>query len=302
MGSAWRIANVFGTCSPTTMCSDENSRNPTRKATVCKSGVAQARGPEQRLQERGHGRLAHPAQAERGHGDAELTGGKIGLEVVEHAQRQARGGAPLLGPAFHAEAADAHQSELGGDEERVRRQQQDHGDGVERPPRSWPSSLPRAARPPTGRRPRRSAGEGNGRSGGTIMILARGLPHADQAAASNRASSCAGSTSTPANARPMPRVRTKCGRPALAFLSCAIAPSRASAAKPAERIAPSVVGRPTAPRCARTRSASSAGHRPESHRKVERQHQAQSDGFAVQQRVAIAARRSPGHARRYDPD
>jgi ABC-type multidrug transport system fused ATPase/permease subunit len=63
--------------------------------------------------------------------DAELAGGKVGLEVVEHAERQARGAAALLGPALHAKAAGPHESELSGDKVRVCGQQQHHGDRVE---------------------------------------------------------------------------------------------------------------------------------------------------------------------------
>ena len=35
IGSGRRIASVFGTCSPITMCRDENNRKPARNATVC---------------------------------------------------------------------------------------------------------------------------------------------------------------------------------------------------------------------------------------------------------------------------
>ena len=97
---------------------------------VCSSASLRP-SPERRLQQRRDRRLADPAEAERGHGDAELAGREIGLELVEHAQRQAGGAAALLGQALDADAAHLDHSELGGDEEGVRRQQQNDGDRVE---------------------------------------------------------------------------------------------------------------------------------------------------------------------------
>ena len=94
--------------------------------------VAQAQSPECRLQERRDGRLAHPAEAERSHGDAKLAGSEIGLELVEHAQREAGGAAALLGPVLHAKSTHPDQSEFGRDEEGVRQQQQNDDDRVER--------------------------------------------------------------------------------------------------------------------------------------------------------------------------
>ena len=57
---------------------------------MCSSLLAEPQRPEQRLEQGRDGGLADPAQAQRGHGDAELAGGEIGLEMLEDAQRQAR--------------------------------------------------------------------------------------------------------------------------------------------------------------------------------------------------------------------
>ena len=64
---------------------------------MCSSASLRPKARNSRLQQRRDRRLADPAEAERGHGDAELAGGEIGLEVIEHAQRQAGGAAALLG-------------------------------------------------------------------------------------------------------------------------------------------------------------------------------------------------------------
>ena len=93
---AARIASVFGTCSPITICSEENTRNPTRNDVKCKARSGHAERDQHRLEQRRNGRLADPAEAERGHGDAELAAGEIGLDVAHHA---AAAGARRSGPA-----------------------------------------------------------------------------------------------------------------------------------------------------------------------------------------------------------
>ena len=60
---------------------------------------------EQRSEQRRDRRLADPAEAERGHRDAELAAGEIGLDVAQHLLHQAGAEALLLRHGVDAEAA-----------------------------------------------------------------------------------------------------------------------------------------------------------------------------------------------------
>ena len=91
-------------------------------------GLAQPGEPEQGLEQGGDRRLADPAQAQRGHGDAELAGGQIGLQMLEDPGGQPRAGAAGDRQRLEPDGADLDQGELGRDEKGVRGEQQDDGD------------------------------------------------------------------------------------------------------------------------------------------------------------------------------
>ncbi len=74
---------------------------------------------QQRFEQRRNGGFADPAEAERGHGDAELAAGEIGLDIAHHALQQARAEAVLLDHRPDAKPAALHQRKLGGHVERV---------------------------------------------------------------------------------------------------------------------------------------------------------------------------------------
>ena len=80
---------------------------------------------QHRLEQRGHGRFTDPAETERGHGDAELAAGEIGLDVAHHALQQARAEPVLLDHRPDAKPAALDQRKLGGHVKRVGGQQQD---------------------------------------------------------------------------------------------------------------------------------------------------------------------------------
>ena len=80
---------------------------------------------QQRFEQRRNGGFADPAEAERGHGDAELAAGEIGLDVAHHAVQQARAETVLLDHRPDAKPAALDQRKLGGHVERVGGEQQD---------------------------------------------------------------------------------------------------------------------------------------------------------------------------------
>ena len=84
---------------------------------------------QHRLEQRGDRRLAQPAEAQRRHGDAELAGGQIGLELLQNAHRQLGPGATCIGHRHDARPADLDQRELGGDEKSIGGQEQHDADG-----------------------------------------------------------------------------------------------------------------------------------------------------------------------------
>jgi len=69
----------------------------------------------------GERRLADPAERKRGDGDAELSGGEISVEIVDGALEREGVRAPGGNQLGDAAAAHRHQRELSGDEEAVRR-------------------------------------------------------------------------------------------------------------------------------------------------------------------------------------
>ncbi|MNN01026.1 hypothetical protein D3C81_1136330 [compost metagenome] len=87
-----------------------------------------ADGRQQRFEQLGEGRLADPAEAEGGQGDAELAGGKIGVELVVHLAQDGAAPAVLFGDGLHAGRAQLDHGELGGNEEAV---EQDEEKGEE---------------------------------------------------------------------------------------------------------------------------------------------------------------------------
>ena len=87
-----------------------------------------AEGQEQRLEDRGDGWLADPAEAEGGHGDAELAAGQVGLDVAQHLLRQARAETVLTRHRVDAETLALYQREFGCDIKAVGCEQED-GEG-----------------------------------------------------------------------------------------------------------------------------------------------------------------------------
>ncbi|MCY1351417.1 hypothetical protein D9M69_376820 [compost metagenome] len=78
-----------------------------------------ADGLEQRLQQVGEGRLADPAEAQGGQGDAQLAGRQVGVQLVVHGAQDAAPPAVLVGDGFDAGGAQLDHGELGGHEEAV---------------------------------------------------------------------------------------------------------------------------------------------------------------------------------------
>jgi hypothetical protein len=74
------------------------------------------------------GRLADEAKGERGHGDAQLGHGDVGIEVAQRAPHLTCPHAPLVHQLLNARAPHADEGELGGDEEAVEEHQRQHGD------------------------------------------------------------------------------------------------------------------------------------------------------------------------------
>ena len=131
-GSGLRMAKVFGTCSPMTMWSEEKTRKPIRKAMRWMVSSRHAERLEQRRDDGGDRGLADPAEAERGHGDAELAAGEIGFDVFQHDLRERGAEAFVLGQRVDAEGARFHQRELGGDVKGVGREQQERDEQAQK--------------------------------------------------------------------------------------------------------------------------------------------------------------------------
>ena len=63
--------------------------------------------------------LAHPAEGQGGHGDADLADREVGVEVAQGVAHHAGPDAPLLLELLDARVAHPHQGELGRHEEAV---------------------------------------------------------------------------------------------------------------------------------------------------------------------------------------
>ena len=98
--SGCRIASVFGTCSPITMCSEENTRKPPGTTMKCSAECDMPSGTSTGSSSAETRRFADPAEPERRHGDAELAAGEIGLDVAHHVlqQRARRSGSARPSP------------------------------------------------------------------------------------------------------------------------------------------------------------------------------------------------------------
>ena len=93
-------------------------------AMTCAPASANRPKPEEkRLDEASQRRLADPAEAKRGNGDAKLAGGEVGVELGERAVERLGVPLPLGDQALNAAAAHRDHRKFGGDEEAVSRHQ-----------------------------------------------------------------------------------------------------------------------------------------------------------------------------------
>ena len=101
-------------------------------------GDAMGGGGARRSEQRGQGLrqhagnrgLADPTKAQRGHGDSELTGRDVRVEVADHVLGRRGAGASFFRQLVETRFPHRHDGEFGGDEEAVGHdQQQDGGDG-----------------------------------------------------------------------------------------------------------------------------------------------------------------------------
>ena len=81
---------------------------------------------KQRLEQGGEERLTDEAQADAGHGDAELGRREIVVEVGDGAQGQVRQRPPLSREVFEPCAPHRHYRELGSDEHAVEENERQH--------------------------------------------------------------------------------------------------------------------------------------------------------------------------------
>ena len=81
-----------------------------------------AESPLENVRERGRGERA---DRDRGHRHADLDSGDVFVDAVELAQRKRRAARAFLAHDLQARALGAHERILGGDEERVDRDQDD---------------------------------------------------------------------------------------------------------------------------------------------------------------------------------
>src|SRR5690606_22939981 len=87
--------------------------------------VFHAEGGEQRLDQVGKGRLADPAQAQRGQGDAQLAGRQIGVELMVDGAQDLAAPAVLAGDGLHLGGAQLDHGELGRHEEAIEQNQEE---------------------------------------------------------------------------------------------------------------------------------------------------------------------------------
>ena len=92
-------------------------------AMTCAPASANRPNPKKRLNEASQRRLADPAEAKRGNGDAELARGEVGVELGDSAVERLGVPLPLGHQPLDAAAAHRDHRKLGGDEEAVGRHQ-----------------------------------------------------------------------------------------------------------------------------------------------------------------------------------
>ena len=93
----------------------------------CKAESDIPTSDQNRREQRGNGGFTDPAEAERGHGDAQLATREIGLNVAQHHLQQASAEAVLLCHRVDAKAPALHQSEFRGNVKSVGGEQE-YGD------------------------------------------------------------------------------------------------------------------------------------------------------------------------------
>jgi hypothetical protein len=108
---------------------DHRERDADGDAVRGRGSEAAQRPFQRRHEEVSEDGLTDPAQRERGHGDAELTRGNVGVEVLDDVGRAAGGGGALAGELLESRAPGRHDRGLRGDEEAVR--EDEHDDGAE---------------------------------------------------------------------------------------------------------------------------------------------------------------------------
>ena len=87
--------------------------------------VGDTEGGEQRLDQVREGRLADPAQAQRGQGDAQLAGRQVGVELAVHGAQDVSAPAMLAGDGLHLGRAQLDHGEFGGHEETVEQNEEE---------------------------------------------------------------------------------------------------------------------------------------------------------------------------------
>ena len=116
--SALSSAIVFGASSPMHDVEEGDDGEGDGERDGVERRLGDAPG-ERRFEQVCDDGLADPAQRERGHRDAELRGGDVGVEVVEQTEQAARAAVAGGGERLDARASDADEGELRGDEEAV---------------------------------------------------------------------------------------------------------------------------------------------------------------------------------------
>jgi len=86
-------------------------------------GEGSGEAGEEPFEDPGHGGFTHPAQAERGEGDAELGGGDDTVEGLDPPERQPSFAVAIAGHLFEAGFPGGHNGKLGRHEKRVREDQ-----------------------------------------------------------------------------------------------------------------------------------------------------------------------------------
>ena len=132
MPSGLRMERYFGASSPRMMWRKVIAANPS--ATEKPRNEAVPADPEQReerLEQPGEIRLAHPAERQAGQGDAELRGREVGVEMAEDMPRQRGPPVVLLDQRIELAAAHLHQRKLRRDEKAVQEDEQQDAEQME---------------------------------------------------------------------------------------------------------------------------------------------------------------------------